>query len=84
MPEKISEEKLPKIDKEILELLTKEGEPISTYEVGKRIDISWSTANTHLMNLQIKGLVESEERESKGKKSRMWWVEQNSLDEFTG
>jgi len=84
VPEKISEEKLPKIDKEILELLTKEGEPISTYEVGKRIDISWSTANTHLMNLQIKGLVESEERESKGKKSRMWWVEQNSLDEFTG
>lgn len=82
MPEKPSKDELSGIDKEIIELLTKEGNPLSTYKVAKRADVSWATANAHLKDLQIKEFVKSEETESKGKKSRVWWIEQDSLDNF--
>ncbi|MFP4117011.1 MAG: winged helix-turn-helix transcriptional regulator [Candidatus Aenigmatarchaeota archaeon] len=82
MPNKIDEDEVSGIDKEILEILTKEKDPITTYRIAKKIDVSWSTANTHLKDLQIEGLVESKEEENKGKKSRVWWVEQDSLDKF--
>jgi len=75
-------DELSETDKDIIESLTKEKDPITTYEVAKRIDVSWATASSHLKDLQIKGLVKSEEKESKGKKSRVWWIEQGSLDDF--
>lgn len=75
-------EDMPDIDEEIIEVLTGEKEPLSTYKVANLVDVSWSTANTHLKDLQIKGLVQSKEILSKGKKARVWWVEQNSLDKF--
>ncbi|MFB6075525.1 MAG: winged helix-turn-helix transcriptional regulator [Candidatus Aenigmatarchaeota archaeon] len=78
----VSKEDINEIDDEILRTLTNESEPISTYEVAKKVDVSWSTANTHLKDLQIMDLVKSTEKMSKGNKTRFWWVEQNTIDKF--
>lgn len=75
-------DEMPDIDERIVRLLTNQDEPISTYRVANEVDVSWSTANTHLKDLQIEGMVESKEVISKGKKSRVWWVEQETLDKF--
>ncbi|MFP4045786.1 MAG: winged helix-turn-helix transcriptional regulator [Candidatus Aenigmatarchaeota archaeon] len=80
--EKDIEEEVSGTDREILEVLTKSGEKLSTYRIAKEVDVSWSTVNTHLKDLQIEGLVESEKGVSGGKKTRLWWVDQSSLDDF--
>lgn len=81
MPDDLKEE-VSGIDREIIEKLTNTGEELSTYRIAKDIDVSWSTANSHLKDLQIKGLVESKQKISEGKKTRVWWVDQSSLDDF--
>mgnify|MGYP002069622128 CR=1 FL=1 len=49
------------IDDVILEILKASAEPLSTYQVTKKLKVSWSTANTHLFKLKIEGKINSEE-----------------------
>ena len=71
-----------KSDEKILKVLRESHEPLSTYEIAKKTDLSWSTANIHLKDLQIKGMVKNKEDAIKNKKRVVWWVEQRTIDKF--
>ena len=43
----------------ILSVLKEAGAPVSTYELAKKIGISWSTANTHCYKLKDSGFLDS-------------------------
>lgn len=63
-------------DKEIIGLLKKSSNPLSTYQIAKELDISWSTANLHCFKLKSFGKIEGEFKDSKfGQGIKMvWWV----------
>ena len=69
----------------ILKLLKESSEPISTYEIAKKVGISWSTANTHCYKLKDAGKVDSKEIVQKigaGKKVVWFMKEYESLAKF--
>lgn len=74
--------KLSEIDENILKFLRENAEPLSTYEIAKKINVSWSTANIHLKDMQIRGIVKSREDMIKSKRRIIWWVEQRTIDKF--
>ena len=63
-------------DKDIIKLLKKSSEPLSTYQVAKKLDVSWSTANAHCFKLKSFGKIEGNFKESKfGQGMKMiWWL----------
>ncbi len=74
--------KLSEIDENILKFLRESAEPLSTYEIAKKMNVSWSTANIHLKDMQIRGIVKSREDMIKSKRRIIWWVEQRTIDKF--
>lgn len=51
------------------------GEKLSTYEIAKRLKISWSTANVHCYKLKSEKKIEGKEEKKEigeGKKM-LWW-----------
>ncbi|UCG95908.1 MAG: helix-turn-helix transcriptional regulator [archaeon] len=70
------------MDEEILKLLRESPEPLSTYEIAKKLNISWSTANVHLKDLQLKNMVKNREEMIKSKRRLVWWVEQRTIGKF--
>lgn len=73
---------ISEIDETILKILRETQDPLSTYEIAKKMNISWSTANIHLKDLQLKELVRSKEEMIKSKRRIVWWVEQRTIDRF--
>lgn len=60
----------------ILKTLRESPKPLSTYEIAKKLGISWSTANTHCYKLKDAGKIDSKEIVPKigaGKKV-VWFV----------
>ncbi len=47
--------------------------PLSTYEIAKFANISWSTANIHCYKLLVSGMLESREEELKIGVKRVIW-----------
>ena len=45
----------------ILKVLKESSEPVSTYELAKKVGISWSTANTHCYKLKDAGKIDNKE-----------------------
>ena len=70
------------MDEKILKVLRETSEPLSTYEIAKKLNISWSTANIHLKDLLLKDLVKNKEEMVKSKRRLVWWVEQSTIDKF--
>jgi len=70
------------MDEKILKVLRETPEPLSTYEIAKKLNISWSTANIHLKDLLLKDLVKNKEEMVKSKRRLVWWVEQSTIDKF--
>ena len=64
------------LDEEIVKILKQAERPLSTYEIAKKLKISWSTANLHCYKLKAMGVLKSKSVESKfGLKEKMvWWV----------
>jgi len=63
-------------DEDILRLLKKVSTPLSTYQIAKALNISWSTANLHCYKLKTIGKIDGTSSESKfglGEKM-VWWV----------
>lgn len=62
-------------DKEIINLLKKTPN-LSTYQIAKKLKISWSTANIHCYKLKTVGKIDGSPRESKfGMGEKMvWWT----------
>lgn len=58
----------------ILKTLKDNKEPLSTYEIAKKIGISWSTANTHCYKLKDEGKIKGElKRAEVGAGRKMLW-----------
>lgn len=73
---------ISEIDEKIIKILRESPEPLSTYEIAKKINISWSTANVHLKDLQLGEMVKSREDMVKSKRRIIWWVEQRTIKKF--
>jgi len=60
----------------ILKILKEEGKPLSTYEIAKKANISWSTANTHCYKLKDEGKIDGKLETATIGSSRkmMWWL----------
>ena len=56
----MKEEHLSVVDRLIVNELRKSKRPLSTYQIGKKLNISWSTANTHCYKLKATGKVDME------------------------
>jgi predicted transcriptional regulator len=71
----MTEISLSKVDKLIRNVLMKSDKPLSTYEIAKKTDLSWSTANTHCYKLKSFGIVNGKNEETKtGMKRVVWWL----------
>ena len=69
------EEKLTKAEQLIVDILKKNGKPLSTYEIAKQAGISWATVNVHCLKLKYMRVIEGSIQESKiGAKKMMWWL----------
>lgn len=64
------------VEEAIVELLKKEGKPLSTYQIAKKIGVSWSTANTYCYKLKDKGVIKGEEKIARVgmNKKMVWWL----------
>ena len=69
----------------ILKALRESPEPVSTYELAKKLGISWSTANTHCYKLKDAGKVDNKEIVQKigaGKKVVWFMKDYDALAKF--
>jgi predicted transcriptional regulator len=66
---------LSEIDKKILNLLKKLKSPLSTYQIAKKVSVTWPTAISHCYKLKSMGLIESKIEETKfgSKEKVVWW-----------
>jgi len=63
-----------KVDRLIRDILKKE-KSLSTYEIAKKIGISWSTANSHCYKLKSFGIIDCKDEETKlGMRRILWWL----------
>jgi len=76
------DENTPNVDERILQVLRESGKPLTTYQIAKKAKVSWSTANVHLKDLQLRNLVKSKEDVIKSRKSKIWWMEQSTIEKF--
>ncbi|MFH1364126.1 MAG: hypothetical protein ABIH52_00560 [Candidatus Aenigmatarchaeota archaeon] len=66
---------LDKADQMIIKILKSAAKPLSTYDIAKKLEISWSTANIHCYKMMAFGVLKSKEDEVKlGVKRVTWWV----------
>jgi predicted ArsR family transcriptional regulator len=69
--------KLSSIDRKILNLLKTSKIPLSTYQIAKKVKITWVTANSHCYKLKSMNLIQSKYEKSKhGSRGKIvWWIE---------
>ena len=68
--------RLSPVDQKILKILRESKEPLSTYEIGKKTEMTWSTANSHCYKLKSMRLIDGKTEKSKfglGEKI-VWWI----------
>jgi len=51
-------DKWEKIDREILDILSKSEHPVSTREIAMRTNRAWHSINNHCLRLQLKGKID--------------------------
>ena len=65
---------LSRLDKEIVKLLRRE-RLLTTYQIAKKLQISWSTANSHCYKLMSLNKLSCRREKSKfGLERVVWWV----------
>ncbi len=52
------EKRAKEIDKRILELLKKEGKPVSTREIAMKVNVAWHTIDRHCLRLQMSNTID--------------------------
>ncbi|NOQ55516.1 MAG: hypothetical protein GQ477_01780 [Nanohaloarchaea archaeon] len=65
---------LGKADKIILKLLTMSERALSTYEIAKKLNLSWATANVHCYKLMSLGAISGRNEEVKIGMRRIVWT----------
>ncbi len=68
--------KLSFIDKKILALLKNSKAPLSTYQIAKKLKITWVTASSHCYKLKSMNLLQNKYEKSKyGSRGKViWWI----------
>ena len=62
-------------DKLIKRALSRSSGPLSTYDIAKKTEISWSTAITHCYKLKAFGVIDGRDEDIKtGSKRTVWWI----------
>jgi predicted transcriptional regulator len=61
------------IQNRILEYLSKQDWPVTTGDIAKAINISWNTAQLHLIKLQMYGKVKFR----RVGRQNQWWINKN-------
>ncbi len=62
------------IDNAIIRVLKEAKEPLTTYQIAKKLGISWSTANTHCYRLKDAGKIDCEYRIARiGESKKVYW-----------
>lgn len=62
------------VEEAIVKLLKEEKKGLTTYQIAKRLGISWSTANTYCYKLKDKGKIRGEEKLARvGLSKKMVW-----------
>ena len=63
------------VGKLIQDVLRSSRKPLSTYEIAKKIGVSWATANIHCYKMKVLGVLDCRSEEVKiGMKRMVWWV----------
>jgi len=70
--------KADEIQKKILEYLAKQEWPSTSEDVAQEVDISWNTAQIHLIKLQMQGKVKFR----KVGRQNQWWLNKKYKDSF--
>ncbi|MFH1473612.1 MAG: hypothetical protein ABIE55_01840 [Candidatus Aenigmatarchaeota archaeon] len=67
---------LSDVDKNILNLLKKLKSPLSTYQIAKKINVTWPTAISHCYKLKAMDMIDCRNEESKfgSKQKVVWWA----------
>jgi len=67
---------LSDVDRKILSLLKKSESPLSTYQIAKKINVTWPTAISHCYKLKSMRLIDCRNEESKfgSKQKVVWWA----------
>jgi predicted transcriptional regulator len=65
--------RLSRIDKKILKILKQE--PLTTYKVAKKANISWASAISHCYKLKSYGMIEGRPEKPKfgDREAMLWW-----------
>ena len=67
---------LSDVDKKILSILKKAEGPLSTYQIAKKINMTWPTAISHCYKLKAMDLIDCRNEASKfgSKQKVVWWA----------
>lgn len=67
-----------KIKNRILELLKEQDWPVTTEQVANKLEISWNTAQVHLLKLSTEGIV----KYKKVGRQNQFWLNKKYKEEF--
>jgi predicted transcriptional regulator len=67
---------LSDIDKKIISVLKSAKAPLSTYQIAKKVSVTWPTAISHCYKLKSLEMIDSKYEESKfgSKQKVVWWL----------
>lgn len=70
-------EMMDEIDELIEKTLKKAGNPLSTYQLAKDTELSWSTINAHCYKLKSMGIIggKLDFKKIGQRKKLLWWIE---------
>ncbi len=76
----MDEEHINAVDRLIILALKKNNRPLSTYQVAKKANLSWSTANTHCYKLKSVGMLHMKRVKNHfGQTKVVWWLTDKKL-----
>ena len=67
---------LSEIDKKIVSALKSSKNPLSTYQIAKKVSVTWPTAISHCYKLKSLDMIDCKYTDSKfgSKKKVVWWI----------
>ncbi len=68
------------LDQKTLEYLRSQAWPTTTEEIAKKVNVSWQTAQIHLLNMANSGKLKFK----KVGKQNQWWIVENYNKEMSG
>lgn len=70
---KMIDDELDRIDELVIDILTKSGEPLTTYKIAKDIGVAWSTVNIHCYKLKSMNMLKEEIVNPEYGRKKIYW-----------